>query len=181
MDEHDEQTQVIDEAVQDEADETDHEGTSGFDPRWREPFEGLVYLGHLESEVDFAGHRFVVRTLKTGEKLEALQICRPYEDSISFARAYRAAIAAAGLVSVDGMPIIVPHKGISLVRQKYDYITQNWYDIVIEQLYLEIDRLEGQVVKIMEELGVVPSREEVVTLDEAEGVGEPNASAGQSD
>lgn len=125
-----------------------------FDPKWREAFEGLLFLGHLEDTVEIPGHSFVVRTLRTGEKLEALQVCRPYEGSISYARAYRAAMAAAGLVLVDGSPVVVASRTVGAVRQKYDYLVNNWYDPVIEVLYERIDALEGQVVRIMEEMGV---------------------------
>lgn len=166
-------------AVERAVDDAQESLASEFDPKWREPFEGLLYLGHLEETVEIAGHTFVVRTLKTGEKLEALQLCKPYEDSVSFARAYRAAIAAAGLVSVDGLPVLVPQKQVSAVRQKFDYITSNWYDHIIERLYEEIDRLEGKVVKILEELGVVPSREYVAEVT-GEGT-EQEGSSGQGD
>jgi hypothetical protein len=142
--------------------------THTFDSRWRNEFEGLAYLGHLEAEVKIPYHSFKVRTLTTGEKIRVVSLVREHEDSIGYARAYRAAVVAAGLILVDGKPLLVGQKNTDVVPQRYRYVTDNWYDYVIDILYDKINELEGQVLEVLKELGVYQTRREVVQAEEAE-------------
>jgi hypothetical protein len=97
----------------------------------------------------------VVRTLNVNEKLEVSLITKPYQDTIGYGRAFKTAVVAAGLVSVDGKDLIPSSKSINVVRQKYDYVANNWYDATIDLLYDEIDALENRVVLVLQELGVL--------------------------
>ena len=151
-----------------EPDDSGLEWMNSFDGRWRNEFEGLAYLGHLEAEVKIPYHSFTVRTLTTGEKIRVVSMVREHEDSIGYARAYRAAVVAAGLVLVDGKPLLVGQKNLDVIPQRYRYITDNWYDYVIDILYDKINELEGQVLEVLKELGVYQTRREVVQVDEAE-------------
>lgn len=136
-----------------------------FDDRWHAGFEGLLYLGRLEHEFHFAGHTFVVRTLTSGEHLEVSQICKPFEDSVAYIAALRVAVAAGGIVSVDGQPIPVALKGVSPIRQRMDWMAQNWFDPVVEEIYLHVDWLESQSVAILNALGVYdPDKREIARL-----------------
>jgi len=129
-----------------------------FPDQWKREFEGLLYLGHLEKEVtSIPFHRFVVRTLTVNEKLAVSLITKEYQDSIGYGRAYRAAVVAAGLESVDGRSLIDGAKGVNVIRQKFDYVTNGWYDAVIDILFSEIDQLEGRVLKVLEEVGIFNS------------------------
>ena len=86
---------------------------------------------------------------------------------MGFNRAWKAAVVAAGLVSVDDRPLIASSKNVNSLKQKFDYVTQNWYDIVVEILYEEIQRLEDDVVVVLGELGVINSvLPESIFLDE---------------
>jgi hypothetical protein len=157
--------------------ETDDSGLSpfqSFNAKWRNEFEGLAYLGHLESEVRIPYHSFTVRTLTTGEKIRVVALVREHEESIGYARAYRAAVVAAGLTIVDGKPLLVGQKNLDVIPQRYRYITDNWYDYVIDILYDKINELEGQVLEVLKELGVYQTRREVVPVEEAEIASEPN-------
>lgn len=144
-----------------------------FDPRWRNPFEGLTYLGYLEADVEIPYHSFKVRTLTTGEKIKVVQMIRELEDSIGYPRAYRAAVVAAGLTLVDGKPLLVGQKNLDVISQRYRYVTDNWYDYVIDILYDKINELEGQVLEVLKELGVYKNRREVVQVAEAEVANPP--------
>lgn len=142
--------------------------SKGFDQRWRNPFEGLAYLGYLEGEVTIPYHSFKVRTLTVGEKIKVVDLVKHLEDSIGYARAYRAAVASAALLLVDGKPLLVGKKNVDAISQRYRYITDNWYDYVIDILYDKVNELEGQVLEVLKELGVYQSRREVVLGDEVE-------------
>ena len=146
---------------------------TSFNSRWRNEFEGLAYLGHLEGEVKIPYHAFTVRTLTTGEKIRVVALVREHEQSIGYARAYRAAIVAAALTLVDGKPLLVGQKNLDVIPQRYRYITDNWYDYVIDILYDKVNELEGQVLEVLKELGVYQTRREVVQTDEAEVAGMP--------
>jgi hypothetical protein len=129
-----------------------------FDPRLREDFEGLAYVGRLEDTVDVLFHRFVVRTLTDVEKLEIALVVKQWQETVAYGKAYRAAVVAAGLMSVDGRPILSPRNDISRIRQQFDYITKRWHDTVIDLLFSKIDALEGRVIAILQEMGLYDDR-----------------------
>jgi hypothetical protein len=138
-----------------------------FPDEWKDEFEGLLFVGYLQKEVSrIPFHKFVVRTLTINEKLEISLLSKPYLDSVGYSRAYKAAVVAAGLVSVDGRDLIPSNKNINVIRQKYEYVINNWYDTVIDILYEEIDSLENRVVIVLQELGII---EQVVPFDIFEG------------
>jgi len=141
-----------------------------FPEEWKDDFEGLLFLGYLQREVTKVPfHKFVVRTLTINEKLEISLLTKPYLDTVGYARSYKSAIVAAGLVSVDDRDLIPGNKNINVVRQKYDYVVNNWYDTIIDILYEEIDSLENRVIMVLQELGII---EPVVPFDIFEKVEE---------
>lgn len=139
-----------------------------FNPKWQTAFEGLAYIGHLEATVTIPYHSFVVRTLTVGEKVKVAEMIKHLEDSLGYARAYRAAVAAAGLVSVDGQPLLVGSRNIDAITQKFKYMVDNWHDFVIDIIYEKINELEGQVVKVLEELGIFSRQETVAQVNSAQ-------------
>ena len=94
-------------------------------------------------------------TLTINEKIEVSLITKPYLDSVGFNRAWKSATVAAGLVSVDDRPLIPSLKSVNSLKQKFDYVTQNWYDVVVEILYDEIQRLEDKAIVVLGELGIL--------------------------
>ena len=139
-----------------------------FDPKWQTAFEGLAYVGHLEATVSIPYHSFVVRTLTVGEKIKVAEMIKHLEDSLGYARAYRAAVAAAGIVTVDGQPLLVGSRNIDAISQKFKYMIDNWHDFVIDTIYEKINELEGQVIKVLEELGIFSRQETVAQVNTAQ-------------
>jgi hypothetical protein len=138
-------------------------GYESFPEEWKDEFEGLLFLGSLQREITkIPFHKFVIKTLTINEKLEISLITKPYLESVGYARAYKSAVVAAGLVSVDGKELISSNKNINVVRQKYDYVINNWYDTAIDLLYDEIDALENKVIIVLQELGII---EPIIPLD----------------
>ena len=138
-----------------DASQTD-KSTDSFPEEWKEEFEGLLFLGYLQSEVTrIPFHKFSVRTLNVSEKIEVSLLTKPYRETVGFNRAWKAAVVAAGLISVDGRELVPSSKSTNTLQQKYDYVVSNWYDIVIEILYNEIDMLENKVVIVLQELGII--------------------------
>ena len=154
----------------------DPRGAESFPEQWKEEFEGLLYLGYLRKQVTtIPFHTFVVRTLTVNDKLEVSLATKEYQDTLGYGRAYRAAIVAAGLESVDGRDLISTSRSSNSFQQKYDYVVNNWYDGVIDTLYQEIDLLEGKVLMVLRELGILPTppSTEPVFVDEKQSGDDP--------
>jgi hypothetical protein len=138
------------------AKEEETQDVNTFPDLWKDEFEGLLFVGFLQKEVTrIPFHKFVVKTLTVNEKLEISLLTKPYLDSVGYSRAYKSAVVAAGLVSVDGRELIPSNKNINVIQQKYDYVINNWYDTVVDVLYAEIDTLENKVVLVLQELGII--------------------------
>jgi len=136
--------------------QTESKNVDTFPDEWKDEFEGLLFVGYLQHEVTkIPFHKFVVRTLNINEKLEISLLTKPFQDTIGYGRAFKAAIVAAGLVSVDGQELIPSNRNINVVRQKYDYVTENWHDAVVDILYEEIDTLENRVMMVLQELNII--------------------------
>jgi hypothetical protein len=125
-----------------------------FPEKWKQDFEGLAYLGYLEDTVRIPFHEFVIRTILPAEKLEIALICREFEGSIGYNRAYKASIVSAAIHLVDGQQLLVARKDAPALRQKYAYVVNTWYDPVIEILYRAVDALEGRQYQVMKALGI---------------------------
>lgn len=138
--------------------EEETENISTFPEAWKDEFEGLLFLGYLQSEVtQIPFHKFVIKTLTINEKIEVSLLTKPYVESVGFNRAWKAATVAAGLVSVDGRPLIASDKNVNSLKQKFDYVTQSWYDVVVELLYDSIQLLEDKAIVVLGELGIIQS------------------------
>lgn len=134
-----------------------------FPEEWKDEFEGLLFLGHLQREItSIPMHKFVIRTLTVNDQLEVSLVAKPYLETIGYGRAYKSAIVAASLVEIDGRPFISPKKNNNMVQQKFDYLTNNWHDIVVDTLYNEQQALENKVVIVLQELNII---EPVIPLD----------------
>jgi hypothetical protein len=119
-------------------------GFGEFSSQVQSDITGLAYLGKLEEEFTWAGHRFVIRTLTVKEELEAGVIVKEYDDTIAQAKALTAVAVAASLVSVDGKPLVQqlgPQLERDEIREKYHYITSNWYWPTIQAIGVEYAKL----------------------------------------
>lgn len=130
--------------------------TGGFDPRYRDDFEGLTFLGALEARFSLLGHRFVLRTLTTHELLAVGRVLKGYDETIGGTRAYATAMVAMSTVSVDGVPMPVPIAetggDLAWAQQRFDYVAARWYPFVIDAVYERYLILEGRVQKVLTEM-----------------------------
>lgn len=135
-----------------QTEESDSEGADEapeeFDPKVRMDFEGLLYLGKLERQFDWLGHRFVIRTLRTGDLLEVGMLASRYQGTMADAKAYQTAIVAACVVSVDGKSLPLPltnEEGDTKLRNAFDYIRRSWFPPTLDAVYQEFLLLEQRV------------------------------------
>jgi hypothetical protein len=126
------------------------------DPRYRQDFEGLLYLGDLRDEFTWAGHSFSIKTLTIDEMLRAGLMVKKYEESIGSNRAYITAVVAACLVRVDGKPIYSPLGSIDEdgeLEAKFRYVRESWYSWTADRIYNQLMILEARVAQIIEAMG----------------------------
>lgn len=136
--------------------ESEEEPLPEFDPRFKEDFEGLLYLGHLEHKFEWMGHEFLIRTLKTDQVLEIGQIHARYRESLSDVKAYQAGVVAACVISVDGKPLPSPISSdtsdTELVN-RFEYVVRSWYPLTLDAVYQEYILLEQRVAQVAAAMG----------------------------
>lgn len=134
-----------------------------FDERYREDFEGLLYLGKLQHSFTWLGHRFTIRTLTTDEIVEVGQIHREYAPSIADAKVYQGAVVAACVVELDGMPLRVPiDQSEDELILKFRYVMKNWFPPVLDVIYSKYLQLEARATDILIQMG--KARGEAVSM-----------------
>jgi hypothetical protein len=124
-----------------------------FPTEYREPFRGLLYLGELQDSFTYAGHTFTLRTLREGQLLRAAQLTSQYEQTLGYQIAYRCALVAGALVSVDGEEIYVPVSRTEDEAAKRFEVVLDWYPVVIDYVYRKYLELDAVATSIGEELG----------------------------
>lgn len=147
-------------------DDTENEEPGPFDPRYKEDFEGLMYLGALSARFSYIGHRFHIRTLTTDELLAAGVITRRYEETMGGPRAYATAMVALATVSVDGRglpsPIGEGDEDYAWAFERFDYAKARWFpftiDYVHERLILLEERARSVLIEMTEQAKKVERR-----------------------
>lgn len=132
--------------------------TSDLDPRHREDFTGLLYLGRLEEQCTIAGHRFLLRTPGQAERLEMGLIIKPYMNTATVEKAWRLLTVAAYTHQIDSVPSPVPLTAAdTALRARFEWIlTSITAEPVIELIYnrcRELDARTRDVVEALDGLG----------------------------
>lgn len=125
-----------------------------FTPSVQRDIENLLTHGSISKEVELAGHSFVIRTLTIGEELVVGEISNEYDGNFAQTKAIATATVAAALESVDGRPLM-RHLGPDVsnnIRQKFQYIRNKWYWIIISELYEHYTLLLERQLVAFEEL-----------------------------
>jgi hypothetical protein len=137
-------------------DPSEQEPLPEFDPKVRQDFEGLLYLGYLEDEFDWVGHRFKIRSLTVGEILEVGMLHKPYVGSLADVKAYQAAIVAACTVQVDHQPMPVPitnDRADTALSNRFNYVLRSWFPPTLDAIYERYLLLEARVRGVLEAMG----------------------------
>lgn len=113
----------------------------------QEDVNGLIHLGHLETEVKIYGHVFTIRTLKGDEELYAGILTDEYKNTLTQGKAFAWANICQAITSVDYDPDFCPNIGpdrLTNARGRFNYCTQRWYWLVANELYDEFIRLNAR-------------------------------------
>ena len=138
---------------------TDEHGNTlpTFDEKYKQDFEGLLYIGALIDEFDWLGHHFVIRTLKDGELLAIGQIIKPYLDGPGGERAFAMATAAMCIESVDGEELPIPigesRRVNEWAHQRFEYVRDNWFPTTTDAVYSHYVALNNKVRQVVEAMG----------------------------
>lgn len=127
-----------------------------FDPRYKDPFTGLLYLGYLENEVELYGHRFRLCTPTQADRLKIGPVIKEYADTATGELAYQCALVAAYLTSVDGQPIAIPiftSEQAPSVRDKFGWVIENLRRLIISELSDKCFELEDEVAETLKAMG----------------------------
>jgi len=127
-----------------------------FDPRYRDDFDGLLYVGRLEDKFEWLGHTFEIRTLTTDEVIEIGLLTKPYDDTIGGVKAYQAAVVASCVVRVDGRPLPMPITNDprdTASRNRFDYVKRSWFPPVLDYVYEQYMLLEDRVRAVLAAMG----------------------------
>ncbi len=132
------------------------DGLSQFDARHRDPFTGLLFIGHLSKVEKIFGHTFELQTPAQSERLEAGLLHKPYVNTISSEIAWAALQVAIYLRSVDGSELPQPIGPRDTgVADRFNWVLDNLKGVVIEQVFTRCLLLDSKVDEIIEELNRV--------------------------
>ena len=127
----------------------------GFGEQISQDVEGLLFLGALTKSVEIGTHTIVLRTLRAGEELTCAQIIKEYDGTLAAPRAFTMARVAASIVSVDGLPLATalgPAETATAVRQRFEYVKENWYWPIIEELFFHVSDLTVKQAEALDEV-----------------------------
>ena len=136
-----------------------------FDRRVRQDFEGLLYLGYLEDEFEWVGHRFKIRTLYTGEILQVGLLHRRYVGTLADVKAYQAAITAACVMQVDGKSMPTPltnDPADTGLGNRFDYVLRSWFPPTLDVVYERYLLLEKRVRRVLDAMGKASGSTELI-------------------
>lgn len=128
------------------------------DPRVRQDFTGLLYVGRLEEECKVAGHRFLLRSPSQDDRLEMGPVHKPYVNTATMENAWRTITVSAYLRRIDSEVAPEPlGPGVGAVRTRFDWMRASIYSsAVIDILYqncLELGARVDAVISSLDSLG----------------------------
>lgn len=138
------------------AEENFEEDVPEFDPRWRDSFSGLLYVGALIDSFEIYGHRFVIATPTMTEMLQIGQVIEPFQKTVMAEVAFQTARVAAYLTSIDGQdlprPITTDPKETSL-QQRFQWVNDTLRRPVINKIHDKTFELDAKVEGVLEAMG----------------------------
>lgn len=128
-----------------------------FHEKYKEGFKGLLYLGALQDDFEWLGHKFVIRTLRDGELLAIGQLIKQYTDTVALDRAYADAVVAMCVISVDGQELPIPIGETERINewaiQRFNHVKNNWYSFTVDEVYNRYLVLRDKAQAVVDALG----------------------------
>lgn len=127
-----------------------------FDPKWRDAFYGLAYLGRLTDEFTVWGHHFRIATPSQLERMEIGLIHAPFANTITTEVVFETALVAAYLQQIDGTDLpkpISPTPKDSALTDRFRWVAENIHRSVINAIYNRCLVLDEKVDQVLEAMG----------------------------
>lgn len=115
-----------------------------------EPVEGIAYLGALETDVEFCGHTFGLRTLRANEEIAAAKAIEDFRGTIKEADAWMAVQVGIALTHIDDDESFCPQAGpniLAFAKARINYVTSQWYWPTIDFLYQTFAALQEKQIE----------------------------------
>lgn len=132
------------------------EEITALDDEERMWFETLLTVGRRSKTITVMGHEVVIQNLNTDDDLRIGLFCKDFQGAPpADSRAYQVATCAAGIRSIDGLPLYQPlgeNSDQEAFDQRLNRLRQ-YYPVVITQIYREILSLDGEFMELAQKLG----------------------------
>lgn len=118
----------------------------------RDSLNDLIELGHVSTEVSYAGHTFGLRTLHIDEELAAAKAISNWSGTPREHIAWATSVVAMSLTHVDGDPDFCPAvaKDVSTnAIGRFNYVSKSWHWPVVELLYSKVAELAQEQAGIL--------------------------------
>jgi hypothetical protein len=119
-------------------------------------FATLLTCGRRSKTLHILDHTVVVQTLCASDDLRIGLYAKPYADTVGEQRAYQVAVAAAGLRTIDGKPLVqslnVSPDEDAIFDQKVK-VVEKMYPTVINRIYRAVLDAEKEFVELSTRLG----------------------------
>ena len=125
----------------------------------RADFATLLTVGRRTKKITVMDHAVVIQTLKTGDEMRIGLFTKPYLETQGFSRAYQVAVCAAGIKEVDGKPLwrsLAETPDEDEAFRKSVEVVDDYYPIVVSQIYQGIMDLEREFADLAVKLGKLP-------------------------
>lgn len=115
----------------------------------------LVYAGRKETHFELFGRMIHLRTLTIEEELKVAEVTKPWLQTDGYPRAYRTAVVAAAIRTIDGKLLFNPLSESDfdqIVRKKFEKLL-NYYPLGVDQIYARYYEMERELLVFVEKLG----------------------------
>jgi hypothetical protein len=123
----------------------------------RRDFASLMTCGRRSRTITIMGHPVTIQTLTTADEMRVGLYTKNYGDTqLGFQRAYQVGVCAAGVREVQGKPLVSGLREITSDDEAFDKAAeavQEFYPIVVTQLYQAIMDLEREFAELAIKLG----------------------------
>jgi hypothetical protein len=127
-----------------------------FDPRHRDAFTGLLFLGYLEKTITVWGHTFHLVTPSQAEKIQIGLLHKEYLGTLASEIAYQTLLVAAYLRNVDGNELPKPITNDSkdqALNERYRWVGENLREQVIDEIFSRCIMMQADIRDILAAMG----------------------------
>ncbi len=115
----------------------------------------LIHAGRKERTFELFQRKIYLRTLTISEELKVSDITKQYLGTDGYLRAYRTAVVAAALRTIDGGLLFNPlseSEFENIIVKKYEKLL-DWYPLAVDQIFNKYREMELELLALVEKLG----------------------------